>query len=254
MVRDSDEFHLAFFGFAPPYAPWVRATWIRGSQQHAAAVGGDRAENQLENAIEQLIDVEDMARRLARLVHDRQIGQGAASQGEFLSGCNRMRLPSVSPIDLMIAEDSSTSARDDIDLLGQLADVRCRIVAAGAVDEHRLPDREMIARGERRLVDSVIVDKGAVDAADVDDFEAVGRAANLGVPARHFRVMQANGVRRVAADRGVRLGQIELLAFIGAFDHEQARHRSQGTRRVPARRAITERQVPPLHSLGLGLP
>ena len=62
------------------------------------------------------------------------------------SGWARMRLPSVSPMVLTMADDSSTS------LAGDHADVARRgrrravgVAAAGAVDEHRLADLDLVA-------------------------------------------------------------------------------------------------------------
>ena len=45
----------------------------------------------------------------------------------------------------------------------------------------------------------------------------------LGVAARHLGVVQADGIAGVAADRDDALGQLELLAFVGAFDDQQSR-------------------------------
>ena len=82
------------------------------AQHEAAAVGVDGAEDQFQDAVEQFVQVEDVADRLAGLVHDGQVGQGVLEPGGAPDPvCARMRLPSVSPMVLMMAEDSSTSAR-----------------------------------------------------------------------------------------------------------------------------------------------
>ena len=42
--------------------------------------------------------------------------------------------------------------------------------------------------------------------------------------ARHLGIVQANQVGGVAADADHRLGQLELLAFIGSLDDQHSRH------------------------------
>ena len=53
---------------------------------------------------------------------------------------------------------------------------------------------------------------------------AVAAAAELGMLARDFGVVQLHGVRRAAAERHVRAVQPEASALIAALDHEQRWH------------------------------
>ena len=62
--------------------PWASSSPVSGFDQHeAAAVGVDGAEDQFQDAVEQLVQVEDLADRLAGLVHDGQVGQGVLEPG-----------------------------------------------------------------------------------------------------------------------------------------------------------------------------
>ena len=50
-------------------------------QHDAAAVRLDGAKDQLQDAVEKLVKIEDVADGLAGLVHDRQVGQGGLEPG-----------------------------------------------------------------------------------------------------------------------------------------------------------------------------
>src|SRR5262249_4814050 len=99
--------------------------------------------------------------------------------------------------------------------------------AAGAVDEDALADADLVARLEDDVLDRLVVDEGAVGAADVE--EAVAAAIDLtelGVPPRDFGVVQADRVAGLPAGGEDGAHQVELLALVGAFDHNQTRHDS----------------------------
>ncbi len=70
--------------------------------------------------------------------------------------------------------------------------------------EHQavLADLDLVAAGERRLVDPVPVDVGAVEAAHVADLEAVVGPDELGVPAGDRDVVEEDVAVRVPAGRG----------------------------------------------------
>src|SRR5262249_61710207 len=114
-------------------------------QQEAAAVCKDRAENQLEDALQQLIDVEDMARRLGGLVHDREVRQGLAQPGGVFL---RLQQDAAAFAFANGLDDRGgkldIGARNKVDLLCQLADVQLGLIAAGAEDQHGLPDGDVI--------------------------------------------------------------------------------------------------------------
>src|SRR5205823_13304260 len=71
---------------------------------------------------------------------------------------------------------------------------------------------------------ALIVDIRAVGAAFVEKGVAAVGLAKLGVPARDFGVVQADAIGAVATERHGDVAQLELLALIGAFDHEQSGH------------------------------
>ena len=197
-----------------------------GIDQHdAAAVGADRAENQFQNAVEQFVEVEDLADRLAGLVHDGQVGQGVLEPGRGLIG------PGEDAAAFGLADglddgrgQLDVGPRDHADLAGQVVDGLGGVGPAGTEDEHRLADDDLIAGLQRGLLDLLVVDEGAVGAADVDEHIVAVGQAKLGMAARHLGVVQANLVGRVPADADDRLGQLELLAFVGALDDEHTRH------------------------------
>ena len=81
----------------------------RLAQHDAAAVGVEGAKDQLQDALEELIEVEDVADGLGRLVRCR-LARAFFSHGPSTSsGWARMRLPSVSPMVLTMADGRSRS-------------------------------------------------------------------------------------------------------------------------------------------------
>jgi hypothetical protein len=118
-------------------------------------------------------------------------------------------------------------AGDQADALGEVAGVARRLGAAGAVDEGGLADLDVVAGLEGGFADALVVDEGAVSAADVGEgvVAAVG-LAELGVAARDLGVVQTDGVAGLAAHAEAQAAQLELFPLVGAFDHEQARHDS----------------------------
>ena len=87
-----------------------------------------------------------------------------------------------------------------------------------------MADEDVIAGVQHRLVDFLVVDKRAVGTAHVDEFVVAVFLTNLGVPPGNLGVVKAHLIGAVSPDREHRLGQVDLLAFVSAFDHDQARH------------------------------
>src|SRR5262249_44895140 len=110
-----------------------------------------------------------------------------------------------------------------------------RVRSAGSIYQSSLAENNMVAGVERRLADLPIVDIGAVRAADVDKKRAAIFLVKLGVAARDFGVMQANLAGGIAADRDLGFRQLKLLAFVGAFYDQQARHDRTSLRECFAR-------------------
>ena len=156
-----------------------------------------------------------------------RLARAFLSQGEAaLSGWARMRLPSVSPIVLMMADDISTSPR--VIMLIRSArscGLRGRFAAADAVDQRRLADLNLIAGvASGASLTSVVVDEGAVGAADVHEVNSrrrPGETRRAGARPR-CRAGESGWTDRGRCRRG--FSQLELLAFVGAFDHQQTRH------------------------------
>ena len=140
------------------------------------------------------------------------------------SGRARMRLPSG------FADGADDGGRqfevlagDEVDLVGE-GGGRRRVGAAGAEDEDGLADANLIAGLKQHVLDALTVDESAVGAADVAEAIAFGSADELGVAARRLGVVEADFVGGVAAGGEAVAGQLELFAFVGALDDDQARH------------------------------
>src|SRR5262249_16569472 len=95
---------------------------------------------------------------------------------------------------------------------------------ARGVHQDALADQDVIAGVQHGFVDFFVVDKSAVDAADIDKLVFTTSLSEFSMPARNLRVMKADLIGAVAPDGEHRLGQIKLLSFIGAFEDDQARH------------------------------
>ena len=67
-------------------------------------------------------------------------------------------------------------------------------------------------------VDPLAVDEGAVGAAQVDDRVDVPLAADFGVPARDFGVVDLDEVRRVSAETHHPVFQLELRPLVATRD------------------------------------
>ena len=186
----------------------------------------DRAEDQLEDAVEQLVQVENMADGLARLVHDGEVGQGAFEPGTWTcSGWARIRLPSVSPMVLTMADDSSMSARVIMLIVSARSSAVLPLGPAGAVRRAMVWPMLHLIAGCRvaSLIFWLLTKVPLALPTSIRTVAAVDEA-KLGMAARDFGIVQANPVGGIAADAHDRLGQLELLALVGALDDDQTRH------------------------------
>jgi hypothetical protein len=77
----------------------------------------------------------------------------------------------------------------------------------------------LIAGLESGFLNLLAVNESSVDAALVRHVPCAVCAVQLGVPARHFRVVQAKAAAGVPAKREDTVGQLELLTFVGTFDN-----------------------------------
>src|SRR5262249_2773918 len=114
---------------------------------------------------------------------------------------------------------------DEVDAVGEVGGRR-RFAVVGAVDEEALADLYLVAGVEEYVTDGLVVDEGAVGAAEVEQAVAVGGAAQLGVAARDFGVGQGDAVGGAAAEVVGGVAQLELPAFVGTLGHDQARQSS----------------------------
>ncbi len=178
-------------------------------------------------SLEKLVQVENVTDGLDGLIHDAQVGQSVFEPGS--AGLVRLGQDATALGFTDRLDDGRRQlvvlASDHANLVGQ---VRGGPVAGPArgVNEDALADQDVIARMQHRLVDFLVVDKRAVGAADVDELVVAVFLTELGVPSGNLGVMKADLIGAVSPDTEHRLGQVDLLAFISAFDHDQARHKT----------------------------
>src|SRR5262249_40613407 len=213
----------------------------------AAAVGDDGVEDQLQDALQELVEVEDVADGLGGLVQDGQVGQADAQPGRVGQGG-----PGQDAAGLGLADRLDDGAGALQVLLGQQPDLvgevdrRRPVGPAGAVDQDGLADLDVVAGLEQDLLHRLGVDVGAVGAADVDQAVALVGEAQLGVAARDLGVVQVDGIALAAADAEGGAGQLELLPFVNAFDDDQTRHGTiPGNCERPPGGGRAQRKVPP---------
>ncbi len=117
---------------------------------------------------------------------------------------------------------SSSCARDDVDLVGEVfdaafSDARVQAAACGRVEAgHRWR-----ARGSLICLPLTKVPFELLEIANDECFAA---PAELGVLARDFGIVQLHGVRRSAPERDGGTVEPEASTLIAALDHEQRRH------------------------------
>src|SRR5262249_45361423 len=152
-----------------------------------AAVGLQSAKHQLQDAIEQIAEVGDVADRLAQLVEDAEVGQqlvGERALDFFGVGEDAAALALADALDDG-AGQLNVLARDQTDLLGKVAAAGVVSPSAGE-DEHALADLNLIARLQSGVIDRGVIDEGAVGAADIAQvvaFALVGLLIQFGVTA-----------------------------------------------------------------------
>ena len=112
-----------------------------------------------------------------------------------------MRLPSSCVTERTIRERSTGSAAGaDADDLGQ---VFRRFFGRARIEHQRAAELNLVAAGQAMLADAFAVDERAVGAAQVGDHVVVVDAADFGVLAGDFGVVQLEGIRGVPPDRAI---------------------------------------------------
>ena len=195
-------------------------------QHDAAAVGLDPIEDQLHDAIEQLIDVERMADGQRRAVHDLQIAAGPRQPGAAT-----VLVFELKQLAAFLLAHRAHDARalgglapsDDVDLVRQVVGH----VLAGIGEQHRrAANLQLVARGQLACFgDPLAVDVRAVRAAQVGHHAGHAVVADFGVSARDFGVVNLDVVRGVAPQAQRALFEIEERSLVVALINKKRRHR-----------------------------
>jgi hypothetical protein len=91
-------------------------------------------------------------------------------------------------------------------------------------EEHqRAAEQDAVARFEQAFLDRLVVDNGAVGAAEVGEREARFFLADAGVLAGDFAVVELNQIAAVAAECEL-CRQFEPLAAVATLHDEQGSH------------------------------
>jgi hypothetical protein len=206
---------------------WCELAAVGVAQHHAPVVGRDRVENEFQDAIEELIEIENVADRLSRFIHDAQAGEprleplraDLVRSGEDAAPLVLGHRLDDGRRDLVLLRG------DQANLVGDLGRCRWSFGAGGAEDQDRLSEGDVVARPEGGFLDRLGVDECAVGAADVAEPKDAVVGHDFGVLARDFGVVQDDAIGPVATNgQGLPSGQLELLALIGTLDDDQARH------------------------------
>ena len=81
-----------------------------------------------------------------------------------------------------------------------LADVLRTAVARAGEQHHRAADLHLVAAGQFFLLDAFVVHERAVGAAQVDQQKIFPDAANFGMAARDFGIVQLNPIAGIATN------------------------------------------------------
>ncbi len=80
---------------------------------------------------------------------------------------------------------------------------------------------QLVAAGELLFLDLATVDERAVRAVQIAKEERFAAFAELGVLARHFGIVELDGVRRATAERHRSAVESEASTLIATLNHKQ---------------------------------
>ena len=207
----------------PPHAG-IESLRVRIEEHDAAAVGLDPLENQLHDAVEQLVDVQRMADGQGRAVHHLEIAAGPGQPGVLRQ------------VGLGVEDPAAFFLRDGVDdprlVVGggrggdidRTADRAVGLLGGAGVEHQRRPHLHLVAAGQEMLVHPFAVDEGPVGTVQVGDGVIAMGAAELGVLPRDLGVVQVDDAGLVASEPQDGLLQLETRALIISADHKQRRH------------------------------
>lgn len=196
------------------------------SQKSDAAIGGNRAEDQFEQLLQELRHIKNMADGLTRFVQDGEIGELALQPWAGFLGLseNAAAFRFADRLDNGRSE-IAFAAGDQADAPSQIADGR-GAARFDAVNKQSLADADMIAHLEDGALNALVVDKGAIGAAQIVNLEAPLDGAEFGMAARNFGIVQANPIRGIATDADDCIAEFEVPAFVVPLQNEQSSHAS----------------------------
>ena len=192
----------------------------RVHQHDAPPVGLDPLENQFHDPLQELIDVERMADGQGGTIHDLQIAACPGEPRVLRHFGLKIEDPAAFFLAsrLMIRESSSCSLREPI--LITLARSSSGLFAGAGKKHQRAAHLQLIAAVEPVLPDALAVDVRAIGTVQIRDGKCIVLAANFGMMAGDFGVVQLDVVRCVATDADDRSLEFEPGALIDSPDYE----------------------------------
>ena len=190
-------------------------------QQHdATAVGLDPLENQLHDPAQQPVDIQGVADRQGRAIHDLQIAARPRQPGILRQFGLGVEHPA--PLFLRHRADNPRLVLGrlgcgDVDRLAEVF----RLAGRARVEHQRIAHLNLVAAGQTVLTDSLAVDESAVGTAEIDDGEIGVGAAEFRMMAGDLRVVDLNDIGGLASQPEDSFPQLETSALVVSTNHEQ---------------------------------
>ena len=116
--------------------------------------------------------------------------------------------------------------------MNPLADVLRPAIAGTGEQHHRAAELHLIAAGEFFLIDPTVVDERAVGAAQIDDQVLFAHAANFGMAAGDFGIVQLHPIFGIAAKVECSPMGVQFVSdpLIPTLNDKQGSHERAGPR------------------------
>ena len=197
---------------------------VRIEEHDATPVGLDPLENQLHDAVEQLVDVQRMADRQGRAVHHLEIAACAGQPGVLRQVGLGVEDPAAFFLRDGVDDPRWSSSAADGGNVDRTADTAVGLLGGPGVEHQGRPHLHLIAAGQQMLLHPFPVDEGPVGTVQVGDGVIAMGAAELGVVPRDLGIVQVDAAGLVASEPQDGLLQLVTSALVSSADHKQRRH------------------------------